>query len=51
MGKYLNPGTVKFEETLNSEIYVDKTESIIYLNTVLKTEQKYVCVSRPRRFW
>ena len=50
MGKYLNPGTVKFEETLNSEIYVDKTESIVYLNTVLKTEQKYVCVSRPRRF-
>ncbi len=50
MGRYLNPGNVKFEETLNSEIYVDKTESIIYLNTILKTEQKYVCVSRPRRF-
>ena len=50
MGKYLNPGTVKFHRTLNSEIYVDKTEAIIYLNSIVKTEQEYVCVSRPRRF-
>ena len=50
MGKYLNPGQNRFEETLNSEIYVDKTEAIGYLNTVVRTEQKYVCVSRPRRF-
>ena len=50
MGKYLNPGSGRFEESVNSEIYVDKTEAIGYLNTVVKTEQKYVCVSRPRRF-
>lgn len=50
MGKYLNPGCGKFEESVNSQIYVDKTEVISYLNTVVKTEQKYVCVSRPRRF-
>ncbi|MBR1599706.1 MAG: AAA family ATPase [Lachnospiraceae bacterium] len=50
MAKYLNPGHNRFDEALNSEIYVDKTEAINYLNRVVKTEQKYVCVSRPRRF-
>ena len=35
---------------LNSEIYVDKTELISYTNSVLCSEQRYICVSRPRRF-
>lgn len=47
---YLNPGKTAFEEAVNSEIFVDKTEMIRFLNTVIKTKQKYVCVSRPRRF-
>ncbi len=50
MGKYLNPGCVKFQRSLNSEIYIDKTEMIAYINSVVNTEQCYVCVSRPRRF-
>ena len=50
MGIYLNPGSENFEEALNSEIYVDKTEMVLYTNSVLKTKQKYLCVSRPRRF-
>ena len=50
MGSYLNPGSGKYLETVNSEIYVDKTEMIAYRNTVLRTEQKYVSISRPRRF-
>ncbi|MBR6223797.1 MAG: AAA family ATPase [Lachnospiraceae bacterium] len=50
MGRYLNPGTVNFEEALNSNIYIDKTEMIQYINSVVKTKQKYMCVSRPRRF-
>ena len=50
MGIYLNPKETAFKEAVNSEIYVDKTEMISYLNRVAKTEQKYVCVSRPRRF-
>lgn len=37
-------------EALNSEIFVDKTDMILYLNSILETDQKYVCVSRPRRF-
>ena len=50
MGIYLNPGKTAFEEAVNSEIFIDKTEMIRYLNSVLKTKQKYVSVSRPRRF-
>ncbi len=50
MGRYLNPGCMKFQQVLNSEIYVDKTGMISYINSVVNTEQRYVCVSRPRRF-
>lgn len=46
----LNPDNIDFQEALNSEIYVDKTELMLYTNKVLRTEQKYICVSRPRRF-
>jgi len=50
MGIYLNPGHVRFQKVIDSEIYVDKTEMILYLNSVVNTEQEYVSVSRPRRF-
>lgn len=50
MGIYLNPGNQGFREAVSSQIYVDKTEMISYTNRVLGTKQKYVCVSRPRRF-
>ncbi len=50
MGIYLNPGNQRFQMAVNSEIYVDKTEMIRYLNTVVNTNQRYISVSRPRRF-
>ena len=50
MGSYLNPGSKGFQESLNSEIYVDKTGLIEKTNAVLNTRQKFICVSRPRRF-
>lgn len=50
MGIYLNRGNEKFFQAVNSEIYVDKSDLITYLNKVLRTQQKFVCVSRPRRF-
>ena len=50
MGIYLNPGKEAFAEAIHSPIFVDKTEMILYINSIVKTEQKYVCVSRPRRF-
>ena len=50
MGFYLNPSSEKFSMALNSEIYVYKTMLIAYTNKVTATEQRYICVSRPRRF-
>ena len=50
MGTYLNPGKAAYEEAVKSEIFIDKTEMLGYLNSVVKTKQKYVSVSRPRRF-
>lgn len=50
MGIFLNPDNTDFQQVLNSEIYVDKTALIETANRVIQTEQKYLCVSRPRRF-
>lgn len=50
MGVYLNPGNDMFQTAINSEIYVDKTDLIRITNKVLGTMQKFVCISRPRRF-
>lgn len=50
MGSYLNPGASEFQESRNSEIYVDKTGLIEKTNAVLRTKQKFLCISRPRRF-
>ena len=50
MGIYINPKNIAFIESLNSKIYVDKTGLLEYTNSVLSTEQKYLCISRPRRF-
>lgn len=50
MGVYLNPRNDGFWEAVRSDIYVDKTELIKYTNSYLSTEQKFLCVSRPRRF-
>ena len=50
MGIYLNPGKQSYQMAVNSEIFIDKTEMIRYLNTVVNTHQRYLSVSRPRRF-
>lgn len=50
MGVYLNAGNEKFAEATQTDIYIDKTNLIRYTNSVIRTLQKYVCVSRPRRF-
>ena len=50
MGIYLNPSSIGFKRSLNSELYVDKTGLIEKTNALLDTEQKFICVSRPRRF-
>ena len=50
MGIFLNPGNDRFRQALNSQIYVDKSELISVTNKRICSEQKYICVSRPRRF-
>ena len=50
MGVYLNPGAGMLQQGRRSQIYVDKSAMLAYLNAQVGTEQKYVCVSRPRRF-
>lgn len=50
MGIYYNPGNDGFKRVLNSKIYIDKTGLLEYTNSVLDSEQSYICVSRPRRF-
>lgn len=50
MGVYVNPGSKLFEMSLNSMIYVDKSGIIEYINSIINTENRFICVSRPRRF-
>ena len=50
MGTYLNPGKESYQMAVDSEIFVDKSEMIQYLNSVINTSQRFVSVSRPRRF-
>ena len=50
MGKYVNPDDKRFKEIVNSTIYVDKTIFIKFMNKVINTSNKYICMSRPRRF-
>ena len=44
MGTYLNPGSKGFQESLNSDIYVDKTGLIEKTNAKINTLQKYLCI-------
>ena len=50
MGTLLNPNNIDFKRAANSEIYIDKSKLINYTNCVIDTEQRFICVSRPRRF-
>lgn len=50
MGSYLNPGSAKYRECIESKIYIDKSGLIEYINSCIGTQQKNICVSRPRRF-
>ena len=50
MGIYLNPNNDNFKKITSAEIYVDKTMMISKINSFIKTNKKYICVSLPRRF-
>ena len=50
MGIYLNPDEELLRMSVNSRIYVDKSMILHELNQLLASEDRFVCVSRPRRF-
>ena len=50
MGSFLNPGDILFRGSLRSKIYIDKSGLIEKINDLICTEQRFVCISRPRRF-
>ncbi len=50
MGTYLNPGNENFTETTEMDIYVDKSMLLKVTNGMVGKANKYICVSRPRRF-
>ncbi len=50
MGIYLNPGNENFKSYLKAPIYVDKTMMIAVMNSYIERDNKYICISRPRRF-
>lgn len=49
---YLNTNTqaILFQDTLNSKIYVDKSLLIEKISPLIRTNEKYICITRPRRF-
>ena len=50
LGTYFNPGNESFKGDAGSRIYVDKTGLLEILNSVLRTRDRYICISHARRF-
>ncbi len=50
MGRFVNPDNSAFQVALNSDIYVDKSGLLTYINGVMDTDRAFICNSRPRRF-
>lgn len=50
MGTYFNPGNGSFTKDKNSEVYLDKTGLLEYLNRVICTNANCISVSHARRF-
>lgn len=50
MGIYINAGNDNLRMALNSEIFVDKSLVLQKLCSLLNSNQRFICVSRPRRF-
>ena len=50
MGTYFNPNNESFTKDKNSELYIDKTGLLEYLNKVICTNVNCISVSHARRF-
>ena len=49
MAEYLNCGNESFFNEVDS-YYVDKSETLAILNNSLNRRDRYICLTRPRRF-
>ena len=50
IGKFINRGNEKLRISRRSKIYVDKSLLISNLNKVVSGRERFLCISRPRRF-
>ena len=50
MGTYVNPGLINFNSSKKNKYYIDKSMLIALLNESIGTDNRYLCVSRPRHF-
>ena len=50
MGIYLNPNNEMLRQDRKARIFIDKSMMIAELNELVNSREKFVCVSRPRRF-
>ena len=50
MSLYLNKNNDLFYDSINADIYIDKTMLISSCNKLIRKPNKFMCVTRPRRF-
>lgn len=52
MGYYLNneDAYLKYQEVVKGAYFIDKSAILTEIIPLIKTSQKYVCITRPRRF-
>lgn len=50
MGTYVNPDHELFKISVHSKVFVDKTLILDDLNSRIRDDSRFICVSRPRRF-
>ena len=52
MSGYLNTSTsfILYKQLFNSEYFVDKSDIIRAINKRIRTNTKYICITKPRRF-
>ncbi|MDE6891468.1 MAG: ATP-binding protein [Lachnospiraceae bacterium] len=52
MAVYLNTGSALtlYNQLINSEYFVDKSDIIRAINKRIRTNTKYICITKPRRF-
>ena len=50
MGRFVNPGNDIFRWDIDTDPYVDKSLMVLELNKLLNKRDRFICMSRARRF-